>query len=360
MRILYLGHLLSGQTAFMRLCALKRLGHQLRGVDTMEIWRRTHWIRRQIQKRTCCGSIVDAINSSIIRAAREFKPEIVWADKQEFLRAETIETLRKTGALLVHFTPDPYFTLEWKRTPIMDESIRHFDVLLYCKKYEKAKYEALDKSCVYMPLGYCDEVHRPLPDPHWSCEVGFLGGWEPRRERMLHCIAASNVNLKFRGAYWDFLCDGRWTLRRHFILKELAAGSPVKIHKDELLAHAYDGTEVYGDDYARALTGSQIGLGFLRTVCPDQHTTRTFEIPACGSLLLADRTDEHKEFFREGKEAEFFDCDEELVDKVRFYKANESARKRTAAAGRMRCVNGGYSYVERLRTVIRSFEQSRN
>ena len=58
---------------------------------------------------------------------------------------------------------------------------------------------------------------------------------------------------------------------------------------------------MYADDYARALTGSQIGLGFLRKVCPDQHTTRTFEIPACGSMLLADRTDEHRGFFQEGK-----------------------------------------------------------
>lgn len=352
MKILYLGHLSPGQTAFMRLRALKRLDHEVHGIDTIEVWRRATWIKRQIQRRTCHGSIVDSVNSSIISIARDFKPDMVWADKQEFIRAETLETLRKIGALLVHFTPDPYFTLQWKRTPIMDESIQHFDVLVYCKKYEKEKYDALGKLSVYMPLGYCDEIHRPLYAPGWSCDVGFLGGWEPRRERMLHSIALTNVQLRFRGAYWDFLRDGKWTLRRHFILNKLAGGETVCIHKDELLARAYDGNEVYGDDYARALTGSRIGLGFLRTVWPDQHTTRTFEIPACGSLLLADRTEEHQELFAEGRYAEFFESAEELLSKITFYCKNDSARAKIADAGYRHCIKGGYSYMHRLKRVL--------
>ena len=91
---------------------------------------------------------------------------------------------------------------------------------------------------------------------------------------------------------------------------------------------------------------------FLRKVCQDQHTTRTFEIPACGSMLLADRTEQHREFFEEGKEAEFFASCEELLDKTKFYCSNESARKRVAEAGYLRCKQGGYSYVCRLRRAL--------
>jgi len=90
----------------------------------------------------------------------------------------------------------------------------------------------------------------------------------------------------------------------------------------------------------------------LRKICPDQHTTRTFEIPACGSLLLADRTQEHQDFFEEGKEAEFFDSPEELADKVRFYCTNEPARMAIAKAGYTRCVRGKYAYVDRLRSAL--------
>jgi spore maturation protein CgeB len=313
-----------------------------------------------MQRRMQRGSVVDEINLSILEAAREFRPNLVWAEKQEFLRAETIKELRNLGAKRVHYTPDPYFSLDWKRTALMDEAMREFDVLVYCKSYEREQYEALRIPLLYMPLGYCDEVHRPLPcdDVRWKCAVGFLGGWEPRRERLLHLVAETGVDLKIWGGYWDFLHDGRWTVRRHIILRQLAGGDHFRLRRDDLVARSYQGGEVYADDYARALTGSKIGLGLLRKVCPDQHTTRTFEIPACGSLLLADRTEEHQEFFDEGEEAEFFGCGEELIDKVEYYCGNEPARARIAKAGYERCIRGRYAYVHRLSAALAAINRT--
>jgi spore maturation protein CgeB len=338
----------------MRMRALARLGHVVHGINTVEPWKRASWVGRQTQRRLQRGPIVDEINRVILNGARAFGPHIVWCEKQEYLRGDTVENLRKGGAKLVHFTPDPYFTLSWKRTRIMDNALAAFDLLVYCKSYERRGYEVLGKPIVYMPLGFCDEIHRPRPskDPRWSCAIGFLGGWEPRRERLLHAIAATGADVKIWGGYWDFLRDGRWTPRRHLILRQLARGDAYRFHRDEALAHAYQGGEVYACDYARALTGAKIGLGFLRQICSDQHTTRTFEIPACGSMLLADRTDEHQEFFEEGKEAEFFGSVEELIEKVKFYLHNDAARERIASAGHRRCVRGRYAYIHRLATAL--------
>lgn len=354
-KILFLGEIGVGQTSLMRMRAFSRLGYEVQGVNTIEPWKHLSWAARQVQRRLQSGSVIDLINRRVKEAAEAFRPDLVWAEKQEFLRTETLETLRKLGAKLVHFTPDPYFSLSWKRTRLMDRAMGAFDVLVYCKTYERADYEALGKPLVYMPLGYCDETHRPLisDDPRWGCEVGFLGGWEPRRERMLHEVAACGAGLKIWGGYWDFLADGKWTLRRRLILGQLAGEAPFRIHADPAISRAHQGGEVYGDDYARALTGAQIGLGFLREVCPDQHTTRTFEIPACGSMLLADRTAEHQGFFAEGKEAEFFGSAEELVEKLQYYRANPEARRQIAKAGQQRCVDGRYAYVHRLADALK-------
>src|SRR5258708_39447762 len=123
------------------------------GVHTSKPWKRASWIMRQVQRRTQRGSIVGEINSTILSAARQFRPNIVWADKQEFLRAETIEELRRLGARSIHFTPDPYFSLDWKRTRLMDKAMRSVDALVFCKSYERAQYETLCKPVVYMALG---------------------------------------------------------------------------------------------------------------------------------------------------------------------------------------------------------------
>jgi hypothetical protein len=354
MKILYLGDIGPGQTCLMRMRALERLGHQVLGVNTVAPWREASWFQRQTQRRLNRGSVINEINRQVLATARDFTPDLIWADKQEFLRIETLHELRKLGPRLLHFTPDPYFTLSWKRTLLMDEAMGAFDILVYCKSYEREEYEALNQQTIYMPLGYCDKTHRPLPssDPKWQCEIGFLGGWEPRREEFLAPLAEANVVMKIWGGYWDFLKDGRWTLRRKIILNQLAGGASYKIRRNKELAACWQ-----GDEYARALTGAKIGLGFLRKVCPDQHTTRTFEIPACGSMLLADRTPEHQEFFEEGKEADFFESSEELNDKIRFYSGNPSSLERIARGGYARSKNSGYAYVDRLRILLSVIER---
>lgn len=358
MKILFLGEIGVGQTSKMRMRALERHGHEVVGVNTIEPWTRAPWLSRQIQRRVGRGKIIDEINDAVLDAAHEFRPELVWAEKQEFLTAEILESIRSYGARLVHFTPDPYFSLSWKQTPTMDEALTSFDVLVYCKSYEKKNYQALGKQLIYMPLGYCDEVHRPLldDDDKWSCMFGFLGGWEPRRETLLKTLAKSGDELKIWGGAWDFIRDGRWNLRRYLILRQLAGKERFKIKRDPTLSACLQGDEVYGDDYARALSGAKIGLGFLRVVCPDQHTTRTFEIPACGSMLLADRSDEHLEFFTEGEEADFFSSEAELMDKANFYSKNEVARNRIALAGHERCKRSGYAYVHRMAHAVAQIE----
>src|SRR5438309_406832 len=84
MKILYVGEIGFGQTALMRMRALERLGHSMLGVHTSQPWKRAAWATRQLQRRTHRGSVVDEINATILCVAREFKPAIVWADKQEF------------------------------------------------------------------------------------------------------------------------------------------------------------------------------------------------------------------------------------------------------------------------------------
>jgi spore maturation protein CgeB len=69
--------------------------------------------------------------------------------------------------------------------------------------------------------------------------------------------------------------------------------------------------------------------------------------------MLAERTEEHLSYFEEGKEAEFFDSEEELLDKIKYYLNHERERESIARAGRERCLRSDYS---NKRLIQKSFE----
>jgi spore maturation protein CgeB len=317
------------------------------------LWNQQSWLQRQITNRTESGKFVNRLNEGLIKLARETRPEFVWFDKQEYVRPETMAELKKLGAKLIYYTPDPYFTLKWKRTKLMDACMALFDLVVTSKTYELEHFSTIGPQHMYLPLGYCDEVHRPMPvDDSQRVTLGFIGGWEPRRQAIIETIVSHGVSARVWGYAWDHLIDGKWSIRRYMRLRRLAGSDSWSLSKSELLADRIVSGEVYGNDYSTAISSADINLGFLRTICLDQHTTRSFEIPACGSMLLADRTAEHQEFFEEGLEADYFSSEEELIDKANFYSKNIAARRKIAENGLRRTRSSGYSYVDRMKSVL--------
>lgn len=360
MKILFIGSLAEGQTSRMRMEVLRELGHTIIPVDSQSGWDELSRISRRLQQKFCCGHPVKKVNDEILRLAQESKPDLLWGEKQEYIYPDTLVILSKMGVRLLHYTPDPYFYLSWKQTRLSDACMPLYDYAITSKRYELDNYHRECQRVVYMPLGFAEAVHRPVMplDTDVRCrftsDVSFLGGWEPRREALLDAIVRrTSHKLKIWGYGWDHLRDGKWTLRRWWAMRRNAGSEPVKIKKNGLLAEAVQGGEVYGEEYVWALSCARINIGFLRHVWPDQHTTRTFEIPACCSMMLADRTDEHREFFEEGVEAEFFSGEDELIDKLDFYLDNEQAREKIAINGFIKCHKAGYSYKNRLISVLK-------
>ena len=107
-------------------------------------------------------------------------------------------------------------------------------------------------------------------------------------------------------------------------------------------------------EYPRILASTKIALCFLNRESRNTSTGRSFEIPAIGAFMLGERTDEHRSFFEEGKEAEFFDSPEEMIEKTVFYLEHEEARKTVASAGHRRAVTSGYSYRDRIRMDVQN------
>jgi spore maturation protein CgeB len=115
---------------------------------------------------------------------------------------------------------------------------------------------------------------------------------------------------------------------------------------------SYAGESVFGADYARLLSKSWIGLGLLSKRFPEVHTTRTFEIPACGTILATERNIETQAYFGDD-EALFFADHEDLAQKiVTMFDKGIEAVSAVAHAGRDRVIADRRDYPSILARIL--------
>jgi spore maturation protein CgeB len=357
----FIGQMGRGQTCQMRCNALGRLGFDMRSVDSASIWANLSWTQRHIDQTLRKSRTIERFNRRVLQSVREHQPAFVWAEKQEYLSADVLRQIKSMGILTIHYNPDPYFTLAWKRTAHMDECLAEFDVIVVTKRYELSQYAANNRGLVlYSPLGFDIVGHRradSVPDGFHS-DIAFVGGWEPQREKLILSASSPHRSIKVWGYGWRMAQQPRFNPMRALRLGRLTPEQKPYFgpSRPELAPISQEGEgkhgEIYQERYAAAVGGATISLGFLREICLDEHTTRSFEIPAMGGFMLGHRSEEHLGFFEEGREAEYFDSDEEFNDKIDFYLAHRDERDRIAAAGFRRCMTSGYSYDDRLTKIV--------
>lgn len=262
-----------------------------------------------------------------------FRPDLFVALGGHYLAAADVRRFRDGGAWVANVNHDDFFSRypsSWSRT--QRAAIPAYDAILTTRTVNVEEIRPRNPNVRFFSFSYDPETHRPVPIPPterdvWGVDVVFVGQWAPHRSAVIEALVrAVPARYAIRGPGWD----------------AVPARSPV--------APFVTPTHVWGDDMAKALGGAKIALGFLRKENRDDYTQRTFEIPACGGLLLAERTAMHRSIYREGVEAEFFDPDrpDELIAKVRALLADDARREAIRAAGMAALRAGAYTYDDRI------------
>jgi hypothetical protein len=161
----------------------------------------------------------------------------------------------------------------------------------------------------------------------YETDVVFVGHHEPDgREGSIRALVSAGIRVKLWGGhYWSHTVLGD-------LYDQLAPIVPAE-----------------GDDYAKALCGAMVCLCFLSKLNRDTYTRRCFEIPACGRVMLAERTDDLMRLFKEDEEACFFSSTEELVFKAKWLINNPDIRERIAQAGLRRVWADGHDVLSRAK-----------
>jgi hypothetical protein len=324
-----------GSTCLERMRLLAQLGCEILPFDTMPFVAGGSRWQRSIASRFHWGTPVHQLNEAIRRFVRGIKPVThVWVDKGQWIYPDTLLDIRQvTGAVLLHYTPDPQLVLH--RSRHFQSCIPIYDLLVTTKPFEVKPYKEAGAKQVELVLqGYDDRFKPFTPTTEERAELRsdtcFIGHYESHYAHLLGTVREVAMGLRIWGPRWPRY---RWV--HPWAWKHVA------------------GNGIWGKRYPAALASTKIALGLLSKRIPETTTTRTFEIPAMGVLMLAERTDDHQALFSEGVEADFFSNDKELRDKIVFYLKHESLRLKIAAAGRARCVRSGYHSREQLSRVLR-------
>jgi spore maturation protein CgeB len=258
----------------------------------------------------------------------DFIYDLVWIDKGVFIDPRIINILRKGSTKLVHFTPDPAFT--YHQSELFYEALGHYDYCITTKSFEIPEYRKHGVNTIFCTQGYDPELHKPYHDFSQKNGVVFIGHKEDEREEIIGKLIEMGVRVTIAGNHWD----------------KFAA----KRKKYQNLV--YKGKGLFGDDYAKEISGAKIGLGLLSKWVPELHTTRTFEIPACRTALVSELNTETQSIFKED-EVLFYKDIKEMVEKVEHYLAHPELLKNITEKGFAKVQDGEFSYNQILKKLLK-------
>jgi hypothetical protein len=286
------------------------------------------------------------LNRDLLRVAKQSSPEIFLIWRGTHILPATLRKLKKeVGAVLVScINDDPWGPRAHDRAPwhhyfywnLYLKCVAEYDIHFVYRPINVSEVlnQGAKEAYVLMPY-YVPELHHNVritetEKERYGCDVVFAGHYEPDgREKYLQALVGAGLHVRlFGGKYWTRKVLG--PLAEYF-------GA---IHPAE------------GAEYSKVLCAAKMCLCFLSKLNRDTYTRRCFEIPACGRLLLSERTKDLEHMFIEDKEAVFFSNPEELVKKALWLRGHPKDIDRIAQAGMLRVYAGDHSVDDRMKQMI--------
>lgn len=322
-------------------CVVKRFGW----LRDFRHWRDGHsepiykslWHR--IQYRLRLGPVVWRINRRLLRAARQFQPDIVWFYNVQLISPDIVRAMRRVlpTATFVQYANDNPFSAA-ARPGLWQyylNCIPLFDMHFSYRHNNIADYRRHGARSVHLLRAYfIPEVDHPVPQvdipERFMCDVVFAGHYEDDgRLEMLEAICEAGYRLNLFGGGWDAA------------LPELRADSPLR--------GKFPISPATSADYRYAICGAKVALCFLSTLNQDTYTRRSFQIPAMRTAMLSQYTDDLATLYAPDVEAVFFANTEELLDKLGNLLADEVWRESVATAGHAKVYAAGHDVNGRMK-----------
>jgi spore maturation protein CgeB len=282
-----------------------------------------------------------------MQAVAEVKPELIFIYRGTHIKPQTLARIKALlpHAIIAGYNNDDPFgpgqpRMLWRH---FLKCLPLYDLTLAYRRHNIAEYEAHGAQAVrllrswFMPERNHPVDMRDADRTKFSSDVVFVGHYESDgRLELLEEVVSQGYKLRLFGPGYDWdpaIAGSRW----------LKDQRPVQL--------------VWGEDYNKALCGAKVALCFFSRLNRDTYTRRCFEIPATGTLMLCEYSDDAADLFAPGREADFFRDGRELSTKLQLYLHDDALRTQVAAGGKMRVWADGHDVISRMRQLLQWVEE---
>ncbi len=346
--ILYGDTDIEGTGAWCYAEAIKSQGHELfvyKNDCFLEMYSRSlFWkILRKLNHRSVLKIHRQEHFTGLLTMAETTLPDMIIILKGIHIGKEDIRTLKNFARFVVNINHDDFFS---HNKNIISRrqfaALPYYDHIFTTRQVNVGEIKPYNSHVEFFMFAYYPGIHTvPLmtegEKTKYSTDVLFIGTYEKHRAKMLEKLMAScRFNLAIYGIGWHRLATSS------IIRKYVKSHSGIWMH-----------------EMAKAIAAAKITVGFLRKENRDEYTQRSLEIPACGGLLLAERSGFHQHLFNEDKEAVFFDADnvDELKEKIGYLLANQNTANQIRASGHKKITNGNFTYADRIHQLIERYNE---
>lgn len=299
-------------------------------------------ILRRLNSRVIPAFLRKKHEKGLIELAKNIKPDIIIVLKGLHICASTVQILKQYSNFIININHDDFFSLNknnWNN--LQRKAIKNYDYIFVTRYQNVDEIKPFNQNVELLLFAYFPEMHKeytltPEEITKYSCDVLFVGTYEKQRAMMLEKLITNyHFDLNIYGNGWE----------------KLDYNSPLKKY-----IKSYKG--LWQAELAKAIKAAKISLGFLRKENRDEYTQRSFEIPACGGLLLAEDTGFHRKLFVENEHAVFFDALDfnALGEKINLLLQNDILRTKIQINGQKHVLSTHQTYADRILQVINKYE----
>jgi len=293
----------------------------------------------RIENKFIVGPQLNKIQSNLIEAVVKFQPEVLLVYRGTHIFPDTLERIKQLGVRIVSYNNDDPFSgrqAQWMWRHFI-RGLKLSDLALAYREHNIRDFlGAGAPRCELFRSWYIPEKNRKLqltPEEHqiWDSDIVFAGHFEnDGRLSLVEALAKEPWKFNLFGPEWNTPAAQSAVLKNRI---------PIKV--------------VVGEDYNKAISGSKIAVCIFSKLNRDTYTRRCFEIPASGTMMLCEHSNDMANLFEADKEVVFFKSIPELIEKAKYYLSHDEERESIAERGYQRVLKDGHDINSRAKQLMK-------